>query len=215
MIRHLLLLTTLAGALPGAVIYSNATNDALSTVLFSAAPYSEIGDRIQAGGTARLAETAEVEFYNAGSDGVFDAVLRLFQPGAPVGGLLSQYSLTGLTATSLASTRVLFPLGGEVLPDELIFTIEIQNATAGVDLGLNLYDPPGAAGSSSTQFLIVRNASYAEIAAGRSSNLYFVLTADGASSAVPEPATLLPAAAGLALLNLARRRWRAPRDGAR
>src|SRR5262245_39566358 len=69
----------------GAVVYSNTTTDTLNTIAYAANGFVELGDQVQLAGTERNATLATVQFFNFGSAGTFDATLRLFEVGSPVG----------------------------------------------------------------------------------------------------------------------------------
>jgi hypothetical protein len=94
-----------------------------------------------------------------------------------------------------------FALGGLAMPQDVIFVATVINATDGMDLGLNLFEPP-ALGSSDNTFLIVADNTGFSQAASANENVYFQLS----DSAVPEPATFSLFGAGLAAAGLWRRR---------
>lgn len=201
-----------------ATIYDNTSNDSLQTIFFSDGPYTEIGDSIQPGGFERLLTRATVQFYNGGDEGTFDVTLRFYLPGNPVGAQWGAgYTVAGVPAPAGGSFDVTFSdLALEFPGDDLIFTVAVGNAASTVALGLNLFDPPGAAGTSATQFLIIRDSQFAEIGAGTNSNLYLRLEAEGVStSAIPEPATWLLTAGAFSLLFVVRRRTGEHRDSRR
>lgn len=182
-----------ASALQAAPVYNNTTTDTGDTVFYSTGPYTEIGDRIQLGGTERNATSAAVQFFNNGaSNGSFDATLNFysFVGGSPgVGGLLNSYSVLNQAISSGSTLNVNWLLAGLVLPNNLIFTVKIDRQAAGLDLGLTVFDPP-TVGSSSNQFFIVKGGSgFAQASLGNGGdNIYFRLDASSGTS-VPEPGT--------------------------
>lgn len=179
-----------ATALQAAPVYNNTTTDTFDTVVYSTGVYSEIGDRIQLAGTDRSASGATAQFYNLGSGGNFDATLRLFglaSNNVDVGSLLGSYTAAGMAIAAGGSLDVSWSLASLNLPDELFFTVSVDNFSSGIDLGLTVFDPP-TVGLSSNQFLIVKGAGgYAQATQGNGQdNIYFRLDATSASS-VPEP----------------------------
>src|SRR5262249_18715123 len=119
----------------GAPVYSNTTTDTLDTLAYSANGFTEIGDQIHLFGTDRFATRGTVQFYNQGSAGLFDATLRLFAVGAPVGGQIGgDFVLTGISAPGQNVFNVDFDLAGILVPDNLIFTVSIANQAAGVTI---------------------------------------------------------------------------------
>ncbi|MGJ5820335.1 hypothetical protein [Paludibaculum fermentans] len=186
-----------------ATVYSNPAVGSPETAFFSVGPYIEIGDQIQLAGTARSATQATVQLYNPGAAGTFDAILRFYAVGAPVGAPISpDYTLLGQTAPASSDFLLVFPLAAFVAPDNLIFTLEIQNTSAALDLGLDLYNPPSI-GSSDASFLVVRPASFSQLSGLQTANLYFQLEADPLGGApVPEPGTLALSALALSALLL-------------
>ena len=93
-----------AGSASATTVYSNITTDTFGTVFYSTGPYTQIGDQITLSGTDRAASSASVQLYNnGGSAGTFDATLRFFNVGSPVGGQLGgNFSLTGQPFSSAA-----------------------------------------------------------------------------------------------------------------
>src|SRR5258708_5996611 len=125
-----LLLALMPLALQASTVYSNTLTDTLQAVFYSPAPYSRIGDLITLGGIDRTATSATAEFFNTGSvAGTFDAVLRFYDVGAPVGAEIgSGFSATGISVASLNVVDVVFSnLGNVFLPDSVVFTLEVSN----------------------------------------------------------------------------------------
>lgn len=197
------------GSSHAATIYQNTTNDTLNTIFFSVGAYSQIGDSITLGGTDRFLTTARVQFYNNGSSGTFTATLNFWDasgvgllPPSPIG---SSYTSSGNSINSLDILDVTFSLPYLLAPNNLIFTVAVSNQTSGLDLGLNLFEPP-TVGTSNNAAIITRVASnnfVAETTAAGLGNLYLQLDA---AAEVPEPATITMAAAALLALCLTRNR---------
>jgi len=92
---------------------------------------------------------AQVQFFNAGSAGSFDARLKLFAAGSPVGTqLYTDYLVTGVGVSSSDYATVDFDLGGITLPDQLVFMVSVETVSAGVLPQLELYAPPPSIGSN-------------------------------------------------------------------
>jgi hypothetical protein len=197
-------------SLHAAPVYDNTTTDTLQTVSYSANAFTEIGDRITLGGTERHVDTATAEFFNGGSDaGSFAATLRFYDAasGNPgVGGLLASFTVAVGAIDAGGILDVNWSLGGLLLPDDVVFTVAISRVSAGLDLGLNLFEPP-TVGSSDNKFFIARNdGGFTQATTGLDlDNVFFRL--DVAGSTVPEPGSLaLLSLAGLSLLRVRGRR---------
>ena len=202
--RHLftalaLALATASGATAGSIVYDNTTTDTLGTIFYSTGPYQQIGDLVTLGGTGRNLTGATVQFFNNGGAGSFDAVLRFWNRGAPVGLQIgSGYQVTGLAIDSGVTQNVSFSLPNLLVPESLIATVQILNASAGTDLGLDLFDPP-TVGSSDNAQLIVNDGtgfSTSSVQPGNG-NLYLVL--DTVATTTPEPSTAITVGGGLIL----------------
>ena len=185
------LLLAVASTLPAAaVVYQNTTTDTGNAFQFSANPFTQIGDQIGLAGTDRVAVSSLVELFNDGNAGTVDVILRLFQVGLPVGAQIgSDFVRTGVDVPALSDPsggvfNVSFNLPGVLVPDNLVFTVEVKNSSAGVDIfGVELFEPP-TFGSSDNTFAIgydgtnfVQQATFGE-------NVFFELDA-----IAPEPAT--------------------------
>lgn len=183
-----------ATALHAAPVYNNTETDTFDTVVYSANAYTEIGDRIKLAGTERSANSATVQFYNAGTGGGdFGATLNFYSLGLndAVGSALgTSYSVAGNVGVD-GILDVTWLLAGLDLPDELFFTVSVNNFAAGMDLGLNLFDP-FTIGSSDGGFFVARDRDTNSIGQrstlGGHDNIYFQLNAtDG--NRIPEPGT--------------------------
>ncbi len=182
-----------ASALQASIIYSNTTTDTNGTVFFSTGPYTEIGDTITFAGTARAVNTAVLQFYDAGiSSGLFDATLRFYLAGAPVGSQIGgNFVTSSVPITSGGTANASFNLGGLVLPDTVVFTVSVTNNSPQLDIGLTLFDPP-TVGSSANSFFVVRDGTgFATASQGNfQDNLYFSVDASPVNASIPEPATM-------------------------
>jgi hypothetical protein len=184
----------------GSIIYSNTTTDTLTSNGFAGNNATELGDQITLAGTDRFATTAVVQFFNQGTTGTFDATLRLFNVGSPVGSQIgSSVPVIGIAAPSGGVFDVSFTLPLLLVPDNLIFTVAPTNQTAGVSLALNLFQPPTVGSSSNTTSIAKISGNYVTLG-GTSQNEYFLL------QAVPEPGTLGLVGAVLGVTLLRRRR---------
>jgi hypothetical protein len=188
-----------AQAFGATIIFSNTTTDTNDTLAYAANGFTQIGDRITLAGVNRFATLATVQFFNNGAAGTFDATLRLFNVGSPVGSQIgSDIVLTGISAPASDVLNVAFNLPSLLVPDNLIFTLSFANPSAGVDIiGLDMFEPP-TVGSSNNTFAIANNGTNFVQTLTASENVFFELQAD--LTAVPEPATA--ALAGSALLGL-------------
>jgi len=185
----LLALFSAPGAIAG-LLYDNTTTDTLDTVFFSSGPYTGLGDQIHLVESSPGAETAMLQMYNAGSAGTFDAELRLYQVGAPVGPEIGgTFTVSGVVSFGADVITMHFDLGGLAVPQDLIFVASVTNLSAGMDLGVNMFEPP-TVGSSDNSFMIVDNGGFST-AGTANENVYFQL------SDVPEPGTLALLGAGL------------------
>ncbi len=187
----------------GSTIYSNTTTDTLDTIVYAGNGFTQIGDQIQLAGTDRLATLATVQFYNSGTAGTFDATLRLFGVGAPVGSQIGpDFVLTGISVPASDVLNVTFGLPYLLVPDGLIFTVSAANPSSGVDiLGLDMFEPP-TVGSSDNTFAIANDGSGFIQTGTTNEDVFFELEA----TAVPEPATWVLFGSALLALGLVRRR---------
>jgi hypothetical protein len=208
--KSTILLIGLAALAPYAgatIVYSNTTTDTGGTVFYSTGLYTQIGDQLALAGTERSANSATAEFFdNGASGGTFDATLRFFNVGSPVGTQIgSGFTMTGNSISSSGILNVSWNLGGLVLPGNVVFTISISTVAAGLDLGLTLFEPP-TVGSSANTFYITNNGStFSQTSQGNTQdNVYFSL--DASAVTIPEPGTMLLTLLGIPALALIRRR---------
>src|ERR1035438_1199991 len=167
----LLALSSAPGAFAG-LLYDNTTTDTGDTLLYSAGGYTGIGDQIHliAPGNA---VSALLQLYNAGAAGTFDAELRFYQVGAPVGAQVGgAFTVTGVTSTGGDIINLEFALGGLALPQDVIFIASVNPSSSDMDLGLNLFEPP-TVGSSDNTFLIALDGTGFFQAATADENVYF------------------------------------------
>ncbi|MEO8593788.1 MAG: hypothetical protein ABI759_10740 [Candidatus Solibacter sp.] len=198
----LLTMVSAPGAFAG-LLYDNTAIPTPDTLVFSVGPFDAIGDQIHLV-SAGIGQTAQVEFYNAGGLGTFDAILRLYALGAPVGAPFGgDFTQTGIVSLGNDVIGVAFNLGGLALPADLIFLVSLARVDAGMDLGLDFYEPPGT-GSSDNSFLIAHSGGFAQFAT-TDENLYFQITGEITGAETPEPATWLMWSGALSAMVLLRR----------
>lgn len=191
----LLMLTTAPGAW-ASLLYDNTTTDTGETVLYSIGPYTALGDQIQLD-SAGVATQAEVELFNNGGAGTFDAQLNFFDVASPVGSFLGSSDLTDISSVGGDALDLTFDLGGGLtVPQDLIFTVTVSNASADLDLGVDMFEPP-TVGSSDNSFMIVESDGIFYTLDTNSENVYFQLSG---TESVAAPEASSPALLGNALL---------------
>jgi hypothetical protein len=189
----------------GTPVYVNTLNDTGdTTVCCITNGFTQIGDQIHLAGTERSATQATVQVFSDGDSGTFDATLRFFLVGSPVGSQVgADFLLTGVVAAPNSEVNITFQLGGLIVPDDVIFTLEVGNFAGGAHiLGVDMFQGP-TVGSSDPDFAIANNGSFIQIATANE-DVYFDLEADQVP--VPEPATIGIVCTGLAMLLLRRKR---------
>lgn len=180
-----------SSATASSIVYNNTTTDTNNTVVFSAGPYDQIGDLITLGGTDRSLISATVQFFNGGTAGSFDAILRFWNPDAPVGAQIGDdYRLNGVAIESNAALNVSFSLPNLTVPGSLIATLQLLNVSAGTDPGLDLFDSPTVGSSDHNSFIVGTGGSFQNASTGAGiDNLYLALDATTVGSGIPEPST--------------------------
>ncbi|MGP8244869.1 MAG: PEP-CTERM sorting domain-containing protein [Bryobacteraceae bacterium] len=197
----LFLLAALLAGPAGAdtIILYNNTNpaqDVDNDLTFSSGPYDGIGDSITLAANPFLqpATDAEIQFFNDGAAGTFDAMLLFFQAESPVGTQIgTTYEVTGISIAANSYATVDFNLGALTLPSDVVFLVEVSNVSAGVDPGLELYADPTIVGSNTPDSAIfLQGSTPTQQSTPGGGNPYFELTG------APEPSTWLLTGAGLA-----------------
>jgi|SRR5665213_4261185 len=222
--RHIFTALALAfaavsGATAGSIVYDNTTTDKLEDVLYSIGPYTQIGDQVTLGGLDRALTDASVQFFNeGGSGGTFDAVLRFWNPGTdagtPVGAQIGgDYEVDGLAIDTFSPLTASFSIPNLTVPDTVVATVEILSASAGIDLGLELYDSP-TIGSSNNDSYIVNDGTSFQTARTltNSDNIYLQLSATTSGPAAPEPSTGVMAGGLVFMAIIAKRSIRSKRS---
>ena len=118
-----------ASGMMASTVYSNTTTDTMDTIFYSVGSYSELGDQIHLAGTDRQTTSATVQFFNNGSTGTFDATLRFFLVGSPVGTRIGPSFMSGISAPASGVFNVTFSGLNTVVPTDVIFTVALSNAT--------------------------------------------------------------------------------------
>jgi hypothetical protein len=170
------------------LLYDNTTTDTGDTTLYSVGPYTALGDQLNLVSQG-LATQAQVQMYNNGNAGTFDAELDFFQVGGPVGSELGSFDLTGIVSMGSDVINLTFDLGSMLnVPQDIIFTVSVSNLSPGMDLGLDMFEPP-TVGSSDNTFMIAESGGVYSQLATNNENVYFQLSGTG-SAAAPEPGSL-------------------------
>jgi hypothetical protein len=182
------------------LLYSNTTTDTGDTVLYSVGPYTALGDDIHLA-SAGTADMAEIELFNNGDAGTFDAQLNFFNVGAPVGSPLGSFGVADIPSAGSDVIDIHFVLGaGLSVPQNLIFTVTVSNMSPNMDLGVDMFQPP-TVGSSDPSFMIVESSDVYNQLGTNDENVYFQLngTAEGAA---PEGSSLTQFGTGLLLMGI-------------
>lgn len=182
-------------------VYLNTTTDTGNTLTYASFGYTQLGDQISLAGTDRLAVLAIAQLFNSGTAGTVDLTLRLFDLGAPVGTQIGpDFVRTAVTVPGVDDPEggvfnVNFNLPNVLVPDNLIFTLSFANASAGVDLGVNMFEPPTVGTSDNTLAIGNDGTSFVTINT-LNENVFFELDA----TSLPEPGTAALALTALAML---------------
>jgi len=195
------------GCVPGVratVLYDNTTTNTLDTLFYSyGPPYTALGDQIHLISTG-TADQAEVELFNNGDAGTFDAELDIFNVGSPVGSLLGSFDLTGISSVGKDVIDLTFDLGaGLTVPQDLIFTVSVSNMSPNMDLGVDMFEPP-TVGSSDNSFMIAESGGVFSQLGTNSENVYFQLSGTAGAS-TPEASSLTLLGTGLLVMGMALR----------
>lgn len=191
--RHIFTALALAfGCCPTAVagtVYDNTTTDTFGTLFFSVGSYQQIGDLVLLDGTDRSLTGASVQFYNGGdAAGTFSAILRLWNPDTLMQ-IGDDYQLDQLEIGASSVGTYSFFLPNLLVPDSLIATLAVLHFSDGMDLGLDLFDPPAFGRSDNTSLIVGNESLQTSATAEGSGNLYLRFDAVTVDSAVPEPST--------------------------
>jgi hypothetical protein len=204
----LLLILAAAPLRAATIIYDNTTTDTLESILFSAGPYTAVGDTITFATTLRLLTGAEIQLFNAGSvPGTFSALLQFYQVGSPVGTAIgTTYQAANIPIDAFGIADAMFAIPNLAVPDSVVFAVSVAGVSPGLDLGLNLFrgpfGPPLVGTSNPNQLVIHNGVQFVSVgpATPGNGNLYFQ------ASAVPEPASVVCVALGLLAMSAYRRR---------
>jgi hypothetical protein len=198
------LVTLLAGAWCEAraeLIYDNTTTRLGTSLLFSAL---QMGDEVQAAGTARLVSELQVGVSQQGTAGTADLRARLYANDGPAGqpgSLLWESALRDDVALTGGIDLIAFPVPLVLVPDTFTWTIQISDARP-IAVGLPFFHPP-TVGSSPDYAWFGGPGSWTRQTVPSPVNLMARVTAVGGAGAVPEPSSAALALAGLAGLAFA------------
>lgn len=195
-------------------VYDNSTTDTFLTYFYRDLQTTRLGDVVQLGGTSRLLSDASVQFFNgSGVTGSFTAQLQLYAfdvVAGTVGPLLHSASSGEVTigVDDEAILTVHFTGLNVLVPDVLAFMVGVSGATTGLDLGLNVFEPPTIGSSDHARILLDDDGvPVVGLTAPGEGNLFFVANARAMPVVVPEPANLVLLGTGVLLLaQVARRR---------
>ena len=185
------------------ILYNNTTTDTLDTVLYSDVqpPYTALGDQIHLI-SAGVANQAEVEMFNNGDAGTFDAKLDFFDVGSPVGSSLGSFTVTNISSVGSDVIDITFDLGsGLPVPQDLVVTVTVSNTTPNVDLGVDMFEPP-TVGSSDNTFMIVQSGGVYVQRETVGENVYFQLSGTTGVS-TPEASSLTMLGTSLLVMGVA------------
>ena len=197
------LLLGFTSASSAVVLYNNTATDTFDTQLYSAVqpPYTALGDQIHLISPG-IADQAEVELFNNGDAGTFDAELDFFDVGLPVGSSLGSFRVTKISSVGNDVIDLTFNLGsGLTVPQDLIFTVTVSNTSPNLDLGVDMFEPP-TVGSSDNTFMIVQSGGVYSQLQTADENVYFQLSGTTGTSA-PEASSLTMLGSSLLVMGVA------------
>lgn len=198
-------------------VYDNSTTDTFLTYFYGDLETTRLGDVVQLGGTNRLLSDASVQFFNGSSvTGSFRAQLQLFAFDVAEGtvGPLLHTATSGEVSIGDGddAIRTVHFTGLNVLvPDVLAFMVGIFDATAGLDLGLNVFEPPTIGSSDNARLLLDDDEGdpVVGVTTPGEGNLFFVANARALPVVVPEPANVVLLGTGVLMLAYVAHRRRA------
>jgi hypothetical protein len=179
------------------ILYNNivAGNDTFMALEFSSAGYDGIGDVLGFGSTVQVSSVV-VQLYSRGSASSFDATLKLYEAGLPVGSWIASFDSYGNSVAADSYVDVTFLLSGLALPSSTVFLLEVRNVSGGPDIGVELYaNPPEGGTNVADTAIVLEGATYRQLTTG-GGNPAFAVTGDVAT---PEPSAAVPIALGLGL----------------
>jgi hypothetical protein len=177
------------------IIYDNTTTRFGTSLLFSAL---QIGDEVQAAGTARLVSELQIGVSQQGVAGTADLQARLYAndgPGGQPGSLLWESLVRNDVALTGGIDLITFPVPLVLVPDTFTWTIQISDARP-VAVGLPFFHPP-TVGSSPDYLWFGGPGSWTRQTVPNPANLMARVTAEGGPVAIPEPSSAALALAGL------------------
>lgn len=184
---------------PAATLYSNIDQDKQFSAVYSATGATAIGDEVQLVAPATLTSLS-TQFYNVGTDATFSVDLNFYEVGSPVGNQIGgTFTRSGLFIPGSTSLTVTFGnLGNLAVPRDLVVMFTVYQVSAGGDLGLNLFDPPGTGISLNTFYVELNGGTFSQVSTLNDfDNLY--LDIEGTAT-VPEPGTAALTLGSLTLL---------------
>lgn len=201
--RSLAIVTMLMGGLlaeaGAAVIYDNTTTP-VGPLSFTAL---EIGDEVEAAGTARALTELTIGVSQQGFAGTADLQARLYrndgQDGAP-GTLLWESPLLNDVALSGGIDLIAFAVPGIVVPDVFTWTLQVSD-TEPVGVGLPHFDPP-TVGASPDYAWVGSPGSFGKLVLPDETVNFMARI-----SAVPGPGSAVLVMMGLGIVWLSRRAW--------
>lgn len=177
------------------IIYDNTTTRLGSSLLFSAL---QMGDEVQAAGTARLVSELQIGVSQQGTAGTADLRARLYAndgPGGQPGSLLWESALLDDLPLTGGIELIPFPVPLVPVPDTFTWTIQISDARP-IGVGLPFFNPP-TVGSSPDYAWFGGPGSWTRQTVPIPANLMARVTAVGGAGAVPEPRAAALALTGL------------------
>jgi hypothetical protein len=212
------LLLAAAATLSADTVYSNVSANGGFVDLFGINNILEAGDQISLNGsgpTWTLNSAIASLYNNSGDSGTANVTLNIYSfSGMSLGALITSSTLNNVSFNPGAATQMTFNgLGGGPVGRDLAWTLQFTGGV-GLDLGLEIYTPPGVGTSDSNFALWNTGSGLNQYSSGfGGDDYYFALDATPSGvSTVPEPSSawlmVLGCVAGLTILRNQRRNRR-------